>query len=69
MADLWLVNTEDDQSAADVRNAIKENAGSPVTIVLKVDLPPVGSNWAGMFPSNKSKKWAEWLNRFWKPGI
>jgi len=69
MSDLWLVNTYGDDSAADMRDAIQAKAGSPICIVLKVNLPPGSVNWAGLFPTDKSKRWADWLNKTWKPGV
>ena len=67
MPDVWLLNTPVPQNPAEIRDSLFHSYPALVTLVLRVNVP-VGGDWAGVFPSEESDQWSEWLNQFWRPG-
>lgn len=64
MQNLWLVKTNEERSAPEVRDAIYSKTSSVICIVVELDNGP---GWAGTFPVADADKWAAWLNENWHP--
>lgn len=68
--DCWLLTSGNDALDADgVRSIIHEIIIPEVTfLVLRVDLPPTGVNWAmaGLGSLGPAQNWGNWLRQFWE---
>ncbi len=67
-AEVWLIATDQNIDAADLRRIIHEVIIVPQLsfLVLRVDLPQTGINWASAGATLNALNWKTWLQQFWE---
>jgi hypothetical protein len=67
--DVWLLATPDVlMDAVEVRTIVKEiiTDENISYLVLRVDLPKQGANWATIGRLSAKHGWVEWLKKYWE---